>query len=118
MTPLEIVLMVVRGISTLTMNPALGGGGIGAARSAALLDMLGTLIQGGSEMKKELDAFAQEIQTMVDSGGNPTRGQWETMQARDAAARQQLLENAAALAGVDPPKMKPPEADPAGEPNP
>lgn len=109
MTPLEIALMVIRGISTLTLNPALGGGGIGSARTSALLDMLGTLIEGGSEMKKELDEFAKEIQTLVDNNGSPTRGQWETMQARDAAARQALIDNAAALAAAPAPKAKTPK---------
>ncbi len=102
MNALQIALMVIRGISTLTMNPALGGGGIGSARSAALLDMLATLIEGGSEMKKELDEFAKEIQTLVDNNGSPTRGQWEAMQARDAAARKALADNAAALAATPP----------------
>lgn len=111
MTPLEIVLMVVRGISTLASNPALGGGSnLGLRRTSGLLDMLATLIEGGDETKKELDAFAKEIQTMVDSNGAPTRGQWEAMQARDAAARKQLLENAAALAGLPPPPPDPPDS--------
>jgi len=97
MTPIEIILMVIKGIATLTMNPALGGGGVGAARSAALLSMLATLVEGGTETAKELKAFAAEIQALVDAGGNPSRGQWEAMQARDAAARAALEANKAAL---------------------
>jgi hypothetical protein len=97
MTPLEIILMVIRGIARLTANPALGGGGIGAQRSAELMSMLATLIEGGSETAQALKAFAAEIQALVDSNGEPSRGQWETMQARDAAARAALEANKAGL---------------------
>jgi hypothetical protein len=114
MTPFQIAMMVIRGISTLTMNPALGGGGIGSARSAALLNMLATLMEGGSEMKTELDAFAQEIQALVDSKGEPTRGQWDAMIARDLAARKALDEN---LAAIQPPATSMPPA-PVSAPRP
>lgn len=106
MTPFQIAMMIVRGISTLSVNPLLGGGGIGAQKTAALLDMLATLMEGGSEMKKELDVFAEEIKALVAANGNPSRGQWESMQARDAAARQALIDNAASLASAPAPKGK------------
>ena len=90
---MSVFLMILRGISTLTMNPALGGGGIGNARTAALLDMLATLVESGRTTHAEIDAFAKEIQTLVDSNGEPTRGQWDAMIARDLAARKALDEN-------------------------
>lgn len=90
-------MTVLRGIATLLVNPALGGGGIGAARGATLLLQLANLVEGGIETHRELDAFAKDIQTLVDNGGNPTRGQWEAMAARDAAARAALEANRKAL---------------------
>ena len=104
MSGVQTALMIIRGISTLAVNPALGGGGIGPKRTAALLDMFATIVAGGEEMHQEFDKLAAEIQAMVDNGGNPTKGQWEAMAARDLAARQTLLENAKALEESQAPK--------------
>ena len=94
---MNVFLMILRGISTLAMNPALGGGGIGNQRTAALLDMLATLVESGHTTHAEIDAFAKEIQALVDQNGEPTRGQWDAMIARDLAARKALDENLAQI---------------------
>ena len=92
-------ITILRGIATLLVNPALGGGGIGVIRGATLLTQLATLIEGGMETRKELAEFSKEIQALVDSHGNPTRGQWDAMAARDAAARALIEANRKALDG-------------------
>ena len=103
MTPVQILTMVLNGIATLSVNPKLGGGGIGAARTSELLTMLSTLIAGGQETWEELKVFAAEIQALVDQNGEPTRGQWEAMKARDVAVRSQLKANRARLEAEEPP---------------
>lgn len=107
MTPIAIILTIVRGIATLTHNHALGGGGIGSERTATLLETFAALVQGGEETWEDMKVFAQEIQMLVDQNGEPTRGQWEAMIARDKAVRQRLADNLAALEA--PPKEELPD---------
>lgn len=93
MHPIQLVTMVLNGIATLALNPALGGGGIGAKRTSELLTMLSTLISGGESTWAELKQFAEEIKLLVAQNGEPTRGQWDAMVQRDLAARALLEEN-------------------------
>ncbi len=88
---------VLRGIATLLVNPALGGGGIGVIRGATLLNQLATLVEGGMETRRELDEFSKEIQALVDANGQPSRGQWDAMAARDEKARAAIQANKDAL---------------------
>lgn len=97
MTPISIILTIVRGIATLTHNHALGGGGIGSERTATLLETFAALVQGGEEAWEDMKVFAQEIQMLVDQNGEPTRGQWDAMIARDLAVRKRLADNLAAI---------------------
>ena len=97
MTAIEIILTIVRGIGTLTHNKALGGGGIGSERTATLLETFAALVQGGEEAWEDMKVFAQEIQSLVDQNGEPSRGQWAAMIARDQAVRQRLADNLAAI---------------------
>ena len=90
---------ILRGIATLLVNPALGGGGIGVIRGATLLNQLATLVEGGIETHKELNEFSKEIMALVESNGNPTRGQWDAMAARDKAARALIEANRKVLDG-------------------
>lgn len=98
----EIVTLIIRGISILSNNKALGGGGIGNTRTSFLLDTLAALIQGGEETWEDLKAFSTEIQALVDTNGEPTRGQWEAMIARDQVVRQRLADNLAAIEHSEP----------------
>jgi hypothetical protein len=108
---------VLRGIATLLVNPALGGGGIGVIRGAILLNQLATLVEGGMETRRELDDFSREIQALVDANGQPSRGQWDAMEARDAKARAALEANKEALDLDDEDPVDPPNDPPDGEPN-
>lgn len=112
MNPVAIITLIVRGIATLTHNKALGGGGIGSERTATLLETFAALVQGGEEAWEDMKVFALDIQALVDQHGEPTRGQWDAMVARDQAVRQRLADN---LATIENPEhsMQPETPDPA-----
>lgn len=93
MNPIDIIMLVIRGISTLTHNRALGGGGISSDRTAFLLETLAVLIEGGAATWADLKAFSKEIEALVATNGEPSRGQWDAMIARDLAVRKQLDAN-------------------------
>lgn len=85
---LELILTIIKDIRTLTVNPALGGGGVGSSRAAELLHMLATFAEGGTV--DDVKAFAADVKSILNSGGNPGRGQWEDMLARFAAVKAAL----------------------------
>lgn len=79
------VLEIIRNISTLGSNPALGGGGVGAGKVCELLDCFVDLIDGEGDTEAELVEFAREVKDLLDSHGQGRRGQWQRI--RDKAKK-------------------------------
>lgn len=95
---MSAVLVILRGIATLLVNPALGGGSnLGVTRTAFLLNLFANIVESGEDTSDDLKALAAEIQAMVDANGGPTPAQWSALEARDKAARDALAANLAAL---------------------
>lgn len=110
MGPAHYVVMALRAIGLLMGNPALGGGSqLKAVQIQSLTDMLATLVEGGENTREELKRFAIEVETLAASGMPPSRGQWDSLIARDRAARAILAARKAELS-------RPPVSPPAPEP--
>ena len=83
---MNLVLMVLRGLATLAVNPALGGGGLSRERLAAYLSLGADIIQRGEDGYEQFKAFAEEIDAMVKENRQPSQKDFDALRARDDAA--------------------------------
>jgi len=94
MNPLQLIMVVINGLSVLTNNPALGGGSsLKLQEASELLSLLSELVTRGEEGYRELVEFANTISTMVEENRAPTPAEWDTLKARSDAASD-VIQNA------------------------
>ena len=99
---LTIISAAIRGIGLIANNPLLGGGSsVKFQEAAELLNILGGLVEAGSEAHDELKAFAATISEMAEQGRGPTRAEWDNLRARSLAAHETIQEAAAAIRGEE-----------------
>jgi len=90
MTPLQLIMVALNGLSVLVNNPAIGGSNLKFQEASELLSILSLLITRGEEGYEDLKAFAEEIQKMVDENRGPTPTEWKTMRARSDVAHETI----------------------------
>lgn len=83
---IELVTVALRGIALLAHNKDIGGSRIGGEKTSELLNMLAMLVQGGSEVHRELREFSEEIADMAEQGRNPSVAQFQRLRERSAVA--------------------------------
>jgi len=117
MSPIELVLVALRGISTL-----LGGVKIRGRDGSELLGLLASLIEEGADAFEDLKAFTGTIEAMVTDNRDPTSAEWDDLRSRGQAAHDRLqavkaeLEPEAEVEEEETPEAEPvPEAEPEAE---
>ena len=107
---LALITTALRGISILTSNPLLGGGGsIVSRETAELITMLSTLVGKGAEGMTELKQFADEIEAMAKANRAPSPAEWATLRARSDAAHESIQAAAEAIEEPEPEQPVDPE---------
>ena len=95
---LTIISAAIRGIGLIANNPLLGGGSsVKFQEAAELLNILGGLVEAGSDAHDELKAFSETIAQMAEQGRGPTRAEWDNLRARSLAASETIQAAAAAI---------------------
>lgn len=113
MTPIQLALVAIRGLSVVLQNPILGGGSsLKLTQASELLGLLGEILERGKEGHAELKEFATMIEKMVEEGRSPTPAEWESLRNRSDAAHAAIQEAAAKASEPEPT----PEPDPEPEP--
>ena len=112
MNPVEVVVLALRSLALLAQNPKLGGGGLRSDQISELTNTLASLIEGGQETWEQLQAFAQEVKALADSGASPSALQWQQFRDRDAAARTAIERAAQRLAQAEDQELSEGDDDP------
>jgi hypothetical protein len=115
MSPVELVIVALRGISML-----LGGIKIRGRDGSELLGLLASLIEEGAETFEDLKAFTATIEAMVADNRDPTSAEWDDMRSRGQAAHDRLQAVKDELTAEEEPveEEETPEAEPVPEAEP
>jgi outer membrane biosynthesis protein TonB len=111
-------LIAIRGLSILTSNPAIGGGGnVKLQEASKLLNFLGELLERGDDAHGELTEFAESIKAMADAGRAPTPSEWQALADRSQAAHD-IIQDARRRAEAEEAAEEEPTPEPTPEPEP
>lgn len=116
MNTVELVVLSLRAIATMTSDPRLGGGGMPRERAADMLQILAVLVDGGDRVHDQLKSFAEAVSQMAENNIQPTKTHLEALRARSQAATDALEKRAAELGMSAPPDPASTGPDPSEPP--
>lgn len=80
---MTLIATLVGQLALIAKDPALGYRGEAITNALALL---ATLVTKGEEARAEIQALADQIQSMVDENREPTKEEWQSLRDRSKAA--------------------------------
>lgn len=86
---LEIITGLLRSLSLIASDPALGYRG---SAIKSVLDLTALAVERGAEGRDQLLALQARLQTMVDENREPTKEEWDELKGRSDAAHKAIQE--------------------------
>lgn len=84
---LELVSLLLRALSAIAADPALGSRG---SAIKSVLDLAALAVERGSEGADQLRVLVEDIKEMVAQGREPTELEWADLKARSDAAHAEI----------------------------
>lgn len=80
---LEIVALLLQGLSAVAADPNFGKIGTSVKR---LIDLASAALERGAEGAEDLKAIVAQLDVMVKEGREPSESEWTSLKARSDAA--------------------------------